>query len=1020
MWDKYSEDKAPRADIGRIARLAVIVALGIIIFAIVSNQSVTLFMNITEFGKVLTKSLYYSALSGMILAAISLVRVNYASRHSMAWYGIKTLIGFLKRNEYDFKSKPIRYYEYEMSHLSFSLWQLTKVVLFAPLFANIMFGMTVDYMMHGNDIGMGSVANIFAMPFSDIPRDDGSYALKNVIPMFPGLTLIIPLILGAIGLRILLYVGISGAIRIVSQYVLDIRESKPRFLSYISTIEIIIGIIISWVGFTMFFDHSIDFNTRYAILATLALGAAFVIYGMIDRRRARVIIYPTRKHMYSRLLTVGAVIILAGVTMAINSSIADTKKVDWLGPYISQEIAVNRYMHDLENIVNYTLPQPPVAPLTTQQIQKVVNNNSQILNNIQLWDETDAKAKLDSQIASKNDIGYTDTNIVSFRNNMYWAASTTSKLPDNTPPGDQWFNQHMVYTHSDAGIKMVQANNGTIADESKFFPQEKIYYGASGNDGIFSRYWSAFPVDRTQSVELDHTFYNGSGGVNISPPLSWMFEPTFLLSDPGVTIHIMRYKEVHDRMDLLYPFFVYQFYSGGPPTNPDFQDIQVYPVTNGKDTYWLMPLIAPLDTSSVPWSLNTEPSYMLKLVGYALIDSYNGSVNVIVTGNDYFSNMFYDMYKDTGATRQIPDWLVNQIRYPEEMVTWRLFQFNIYHVTDPGEYLDGKNFYAFPQDSSKKESSVSSPSYVNAKPPGFEKPEFVAIQPLQFAQPKDLTSTNNNTNDLAGYMVVQNDPADLGKMTFYSLPADSPVKILGPADAQSTVEKSKEYTDIINMNKYNNPVRGDNVLYNIGGYEVYFNALFVNSGANKQIAKVAVVGAIPSAGSPPVGLGDTPARAFENYLQKLSGVAPSSSTSGNQQQPPSQTPPSPSSMPLAINGSGVNSTSNQTFASLNPDVQSRIQHLEKVFTDAGFKVTRPTAISAPVDFLEATAGYNGEADFAQVNVTIHSFLSKLAPSPGSQIYEWQKGTTTTTINFSILVQVKNGIVENHYISIEVG
>ncbi|MGI0015190.1 MAG: UPF0182 family protein, partial [Nitrososphaera sp.] len=156
MWDRYSEDKTPRADIGKIARIAVFAALAVIILAVVGNQSVSLLMNVAEFGDVFTKPLYYSTISGIILAAIIFVRANIVTRHSITWYAIRTMIGFLKRNEYD-KAKALRYSEFHMSALSFALWQVMKVLLFAPLFSNLAFGMAVEYLAQGNDLGIGHI-----------------------------------------------------------------------------------------------------------------------------------------------------------------------------------------------------------------------------------------------------------------------------------------------------------------------------------------------------------------------------------------------------------------------------------------------------------------------------------------------------------------------------------------------------------------------------------------------------------------------------------------------------------------------------------------------------------------------------------------------------------------------------------------------------------------------------------------------------------------------------------------------
>lgn len=963
MWDTYNEDKAPRANISRIVRIAVFAAFGVIIFSVVANQSVNLLMNVEEFGEVFTKPLYYATLSGVILSAITLVRVNFKARHSVLWYGIKMLVNFLKRGEYESQSKVLRYSEFQMSKVSFALWQLTKVVLFAPLFANITFGMAAEYVLQGNDIGLSSVGGIFSIPFADISMD-GGYAQQNVLPALPVLTILIPPLLAAVGLRLLMYVAISSTVNIISHYAVDSKESKPKFLSYISTMEIVAGAAVFWIGFNIFFSGDIDYNTRYAIIGTLTLGAAFIGYGLIDRRHARVIIYPNKRHMYSRLFTAAVIIGLAGSIMIVNDSIAGTSK-ELNNPYIAQQIEVNRYMHGLDDIeiVNYDLTQPSISP---SAIQSTVEQNSDLLDNIRLWDQANAKTRLEEELAQRNDLAYFDFDILRFGGSMYWTGTTVPVVPPSVKQEDRWFSQHIKYTHSDIGIKMLDAYSGNVVDEGQFFSQRNIYYGES-REGLFSTYWSSYPVDRQKSDELGGFFYNGTGGVDIAPPLSWMFEPNFMISDPSTPVHVMRYKDIHDRMELLYPYFVYEFSFGSTPTNPQLKDIESFAVTDGKNTYWLMPLIVPINTSNVPWSSTTSSSFMLQLVGYALIDAYNGSIQIIVTGDDYFSEMFLDQYADVGATREVPGWLADQIRYPEEMFIWQVSKFSTYHVTDPEKYIEAKDFYAVADD--------SIPYYAFAKPQGFESPEFIGFQLLQLKEPQ--------SNNLVGYVGVQNDLENLGEMTFYSIPTDSPVKFIDPKNAKSTLQGDQKFIEAKEslFGKTSVPV-GEASLYKVGSYEIYFIPVFADTGA-KRIGMVGVVGAASSTGTYHFGLGDTPAHAFENYLEKLSGTASSD-------QPPA---------------------GNQTM----PDVESRIQNLEKVFTDAGLTVIRPTVISAPVEFREAQAAYRLESDLVLAQAAIRDFIQEFAPQ-GTRVFEWQKDTT---INFGVLREV-DGIVESHYISIEVG
>ncbi|HJS82749.1 MAG TPA: UPF0182 family protein, partial [Nitrososphaera sp.] len=577
---------------------------------------------------------------------------------------------------------------------------------------------------------------------------DGAFAQSNVFPMFPALILLVPPLLAAVSLRLLLYVGVSGTVNIVTQYVLDVREGKPRFLSYISTVELIVGATIFWLGFNLFFTSSIDYNTRYAIAGTLALGAAFLGYAFFDRRRARVMIYPTKRHMYSRLLTVGVVVVLVGSIMAINHSIADAKKIEWRGPYTAQEIAVNRYMHDLDQIgiVNYDVKSPAISP---SRIQSIVNDNRETLNNIRLWDQEAAGSKLRPELGQRNDIHYVDTDILRFGGTMYWTGTTTPNLPVDVSAADKWFSEHITYTHANVGVKMLEADTGNVADESRFFDQRRIYYGESDESGLFDKVWSAYPVGRTESREVDQYFYNGTGGIDVSPPLSWMFEPNFMLSYPNTPIHIMRFKDVHERMELLYPYFVYDFAVASSP-NPQFKPVDIYPVSDGEKTYWLMPLVAAFDTSHVPWS----SEFMLKHVGYSLIDTYDGEVQVFATGDDYFSKMFLEEYQDIGVTSDVPAWLSEQVKYPEEMFIWTVSQFSVYHVTDPKTFIEAKQFYSIPEDAAK---SIP-PYYITTKPQGFENPEFVGFQSLELR--------SSQTKNLVGYMTVRNDLNSLGEMTF--------------------------------------------------------------------------------------------------------------------------------------------------------------------------------------------------------------------------------------------------------------
>ncbi|MDQ6865040.1 MAG: UPF0182 family protein, partial [Thermoproteota archaeon] len=835
--------------------------------------------------------------------------------------------------------------------------------------------------------------------------------------------------LSAIGIRIFLYIGVAGGISIASKYMADTSESKPKLLSYISTMEQILGVTLLWTGFTMFFSFNINYNTKYAILGTLIMGAFFIAYGFLDNRRSKIIVTPDRKQIYTRLFTILVITIVTGSLMAINNTIADAKKIEWGGSYIAQEIAVNRYIAELDKVqtVNYRLATPPSlssssssasSSIPPPSISAMVNGNNEALNNIRLWDQQAAQLKLKPQLGQKNDINFADTNIVRFNNTMYWAAPTAPNLPTDVAPENIWYNEHFVYTHSGKGVLMMEANTGNVIDSSKFFKQKNIYYGDSGPTGIFNQAWSAFPVGRTLSDEIEGAFYTGTGGVNIAPPVSWVFEPKFMLSYTESTMHVMRYKDIFDRMKAMYPYFVYDFTQGTSQSNIAIRNVGVVPVTDGKNTYWLMPLIVFLDTSHVPWSSGD----MLRLVGFALIDAYNGSVKIIKNpangNNDPFSQIFFEQYAgnsggDGTVLTKTPEWLSKQLVYPGEMFLWKINRFNQYHVTDPKTFIEAQQFYRAPDQFST--------NYIITKPPGFDKPQFVGMQSLQL--------NNSPANNLVGYMVAQNNLENFGKIIFYSVPLDSATKLLGPGAARDALVKDPAYAK--EQSLLRNTRVGDSLLYRIGNQEVYFIPVYTASTSGGGVIQLGTIGAVGASvtGTVYVGLGATPQQAFENYLLKAAGLGPVNQTSGVPTSVANGTLPAATS-----NASATTKQQQQANETLVLHRAVRIQGLEKIFVSAGLTVLKPTAVSAPLSFKDADVTYLADSQINFVKSAITKFLQEFSsPVPGGsssanpsgaalptapRIFEWQS-SDNKVVNFGIL-KVVNGIVENHYISIHVG
>ncbi|MCY4491457.1 MAG: hypothetical protein OXC46_08360, partial [Thaumarchaeota archaeon] len=378
MYSAATDKQSPPPDTGRFLRIGIIAIIVVVIFVIGGNQAVILSMNFTEFGEKFTKPLYYTLISSVILATIALVRVNVVGRSSIFWYGLNTAIGFIGRGGQQISSNMTSFGDYKLSGLQFVVWQITKVFLFGAFFANIMFGFAAMEFLDGNNLGIENLPALFTLPFVSPPTDP-TYATETVIPMIPALIVLLPPILAAVGLRLVLYVGVHRIIHVITSYLKDSNEGQPRYLNYVSTIEAIVGIGVIWAGFNLFFTDQIDYNTRYIIGGVLLVGFTLIGFSVVDRIRARVLTHMFKRDVYIRFLTILAIAIIVAGVVSVNNSIADAKKLEYLGPYTAQQIGVNRHLGELDN-VQENIHEVELQSVSPNNISSYVEDNSDVLD----------------------------------------------------------------------------------------------------------------------------------------------------------------------------------------------------------------------------------------------------------------------------------------------------------------------------------------------------------------------------------------------------------------------------------------------------------------------------------------------------------------------------------------------------------------------------------------------------------------------------------------------------------------
>jgi len=806
--------------------LILIIIVGLIIAFIAISQTIQFILNLWEFGDLFVRPFYYSLIGGLTLSVIALFRFDFVNRRSLTFWLLELLLKFYRRAGY-IDVVDIDFSAYRLSLGKFLAWQVTKVLIGAAIFANSLFGMALTAAVSGVDFGLQNVPRIFMLPFIPISAADITPAL-TVISAAPALVLIIPPIISAIGVRLVVLVGLTLIVKAVSSSIVHYLRTG-FFRIPMEVIELLIAIAAAWIGFTLFFPSYIDYNTKIYILGAFAISAIFFFFVHLDRRKPG-FLYAFKIKFGTLILVLLLILTLA----TIQNSIADARKVEWLGPYVKQEIIVNRYLADISNITviqyNFTGETRPVE-VDVSQLKKE-------LSVVRLWDWDAAFTKLKPEIGLIPYVDFEDSDIIRFGDRIYWSASMKPILPHGVTLGNIWYNEHLVYTHVPNGFLLLDANNGSVVDSSIFFKQRRIYYGEGG---LLESTWAAIILGKEKSDEITGTRYSGRGGVVVGPPITWLYDVTFLLSYPDKQVRLLRYRDVYDRLELLLPYFSYKW-------NGEYVDM--FPVTDGENTYWLVPLIVKLSAGDVPWS--KDHSFM-RFIGYALVDVYNGDIKLIIIGNEPISKLIKHIYKDI-LIEEIPDWLKKQSRFPAEAFEYQVEMFNYYHIDDPATFIQAREFYEIPE-------GVST-YFIIARYPGFQKPEFLGVISLQLK--------GSMGRNLAGFMVVRNDYPHLGEKIFYRVPIESEIKLLGPSAAREALERFAEFRKLRTL--LENPRIGDILLYYIGDRLVYIIPVYTSptGGVVAQLGTIATVGA-EFTGKYYIGLGSTLEKSFEAFLKSLGG-----------------------------------------------------------------------------------------------------------------------------------------------------
>ncbi|MDM4720630.1 UPF0182 family protein [Micromonospora sp. WMMA1363] len=469
------------------------------------------------------------------------------------------------------------------------------------------------------------------------------------------------------------------------------------------------------------------------------------------------------------LLGVSAVAIGGIYPWAVQTFEVKPSARDKEAPYIQRSIDATRAAFTLAGVENRPYAASNLTPPATLATDTAVVPNARLLDP-QLVSETYTQLQ---QVRGFYDFGPKldiDRYTVDGKTQDYVVGVREINYGELTAQQSNWINRHTVYTHG-YGLVAAPANqvvcggqpffvSGFLGErsqeacsaQSEQVPasQPRIYYGERMETGDYAIVGKADP--EANPAEFDRPVgeggdngpesyytYTGSGGVEIGSFTRRLLyavkeqETNFLLSEAvNENSKLLYVRNPRDRVEKVAPFLTVD----GDP----------YPAVVGGRVQWIVDGYTTAATYPYAERVNLQQETTDELTGRgtfqlarenvnyirnsvkATVDAYDGTVTlyefddgdpVLRAWNRAFGG---DLVKPRS---EIPEDLVAHFRYPADLFKVQRNLLTRFHVTSPGDFYSGQDFWQVPNVPDAPDSGQKQPPYyLFTQFPGQESPRF--------------------------------------------------------------------------------------------------------------------------------------------------------------------------------------------------------------------------------------------------------------------------------------------------------
>ncbi|MBQ6795669.1 MAG: UPF0182 family protein [Clostridia bacterium] len=471
----------------------------------------------------------------------------------------------------------------------------------------------------------------------------------------------------------------------------------------------------------------------YLLFALSAIAAVFLFRKKLGATIVTILVFP---------------VLLVGVNIAaevVDALHVKPNETTLEAPYIKHNIDYTKIGFKLDNVTERTFDA------NESLTRETLSEKSDIVNNIRITDPQATEEVLNSTKSIRNYYVFNDSDIVEYpiggKNtavNISAREIDTTKLDKNA---NNYINRTFKYTHG-YGIMMNPVNAVNSEGQPDFVIEDmpivskegapivtepRIYYGEKTD---------SYCIVNTKINEFDYALNNENvennyTGEKSGIEMNLLNRLLFSIKNGDYTMLVSGYIEPESR--LLTNRNILKRVKKAVPFMAIDPDPYILIDSEGK-LKWIVDLYT--YTDQMPYSKNYSNFNYIRNSAKAVVDAYEGTVDVFITDESDPIVMTYNkIYPSVMKLGGLPDDLNSHIRYPEYLFNVQSEMYLRYHMSDPEVFYSNSDLWMRAKEKYRGETAVDVVPYYNllsVEDFGREGAQLVLMMPFVPANKENL------------------------------------------------------------------------------------------------------------------------------------------------------------------------------------------------------------------------------------------------------------------------------------------